>query len=50
MIKAAPHLHQTKIIMMTGVYKGSFGKTEAMQCGADDFFQKPVETEKLLGP
>jgi len=49
MFKASPRFHHTKIIMMTGVYKGSFGKTEAMQCGADDFFQKPVETDKLLG-
>jgi DNA-binding response OmpR family regulator len=48
MVKSAPELQHTKIIMMTGVYKGSFGKKEAMDSGADDFFQKPVDMDKLL--
>ncbi len=47
-IKTSPELHQTKVIMMTGVYKGSFGPTEAKNCGADDFFPKPLEMSKIV--
>jgi DNA-binding response OmpR family regulator len=48
MIKTSPELHQTKVIMMTGVYKGSFGPTEAKSCGADDFFPKPLDVPKII--
>ncbi len=47
-IKTSPELHQTKVIMMTGVYKGSFGPTEAKSCGADDFFPKPLDVPKII--
>ena len=47
-IKTSPELHNTKVIMMTGVYKGSFGPTEARSCGADDFFPKPLNMTKMI--
>jgi DNA-binding response OmpR family regulator len=47
-IKTSPDLHQTKVIMMTGVYKGSFGPNEAKNCGADDFFPKPLDVPKII--
>ena len=47
-IKTTPELFQTKVIMMTGVYKGSFGPNEAKSCGADDFFPKPLDMAKLI--
>ena len=48
MIKTTPELHQTKVIMMTGVYKGSFGPNEARSCGADDFFPKPLDVPQII--
>lgn len=47
-IKTSPELSQTKVIMMTGVYKGSFGPTEAKGCGADDFFPKPLTIPRII--
>jgi DNA-binding response OmpR family regulator len=47
-IKTTPELFQTKVIMMTGVYKGSFGPNEAKSCGADDFFPKPLDMSKIV--
>ena len=47
-VKSSPELSNTKVIMMTGVYKGSFGPTEARNSGADDFFSKPLDMQKIM--
>jgi DNA-binding response OmpR family regulator len=47
-IRANPELAKTKIIMMTGVYKGRFGLEEAFDSGADYFITKPLEMEHLI--
>lgn len=47
-VKSSPELSHTKIIMITGVYKGSFGPTEAKNSGADDFFPKPLDMQKMM--
>ncbi len=47
-IKTSPELHDTKVIMMTGVYKGSFGPNEAKSCGADEFFPKPLDIPRMI--
>lgn len=48
MIKQDPDLHQTKVILMTAVYKGTAFKFEAKDCGADSFIEKPIDTNELL--
>ena len=47
-IRATPELKKTKIIMMTGVYKGRFGLEEAFDSGADYFVTKPLNMDNLL--
>ena len=47
-IKSTPELKNTKVIMMTGVYKGRFGLEEAFDSGADYFITKPIDMENLL--
>lgn len=47
-IKATPELKKTKIIMMTGVYKGRFGLEEAFDSGADYFITKPIDMDNLI--
>jgi len=47
-IRATPELEKTKIIMMTGVYKGRFGLEEAFDSGADYFITKPINMDNLL--
>jgi len=48
MIKQDPDLIQTKVILMTAVYKGTAFKFEAKECGADFFIEKPIDTNELL--
>ena len=48
MIRGTPELERTKVIMMTGVYKGRFGLEEAFDCGADYFITKPIDVDGLL--
>lgn len=48
MIKKDPDLNQTKVILMTAVYKGAAFKFEAKECGADFFIEKPIDTNELL--
>ncbi len=48
MIKQDPDLAQTKVILMTAVYKGTTFKFEAKECGADFFIEKPINTNELL--
>ncbi len=47
-IKESPTLNQTKVILMTGVYKGVTFKVEAKEVGADDFVEKPFDRNNLL--
>lgn len=47
-IKQDPDLNQTKVIMMTSVYKGVSFKFEAKKYGADHFIEKPIDTHELL--
>jgi DNA-binding response OmpR family regulator len=47
-IKSKPELKKTKVIMMTGVYKGRFGLEEAFDSGADYFVTKPIDMENLM--
>jgi len=47
-IRATPELAKTKVIMMTGVYKGRFGLEEAFDSGADYFITKPLDMDNLL--
>jgi sigma-B regulation protein RsbU (phosphoserine phosphatase) len=47
-IKLDPRLSRTKVVMMTAVYKGPSFKNEAKKCGADHFFEKPINTNELL--
>jgi sigma-B regulation protein RsbU (phosphoserine phosphatase) len=47
-IKLDPRLSGTKVILMTAVYKGTAFKNEAKRCGADHFFEKPINTNELL--
>jgi len=48
MIKQNPELNQTKVILMTAVYKGTTFKFQAKECGADFFIEKPINTNELL--
>jgi sigma-B regulation protein RsbU (phosphoserine phosphatase) len=48
MIKQNPDIMQTKVILMTAVYKGTAFKFEAKNCGADSFIEKPINTNELL--
>ena len=47
-VKQDPTLSQTKVILMSGVYKGATFKVEAKEAGADDFVEKPFEREDLF--
>lgn len=47
-IKETPELKQTKVILMTAVYKGPSFRFEARDCGADDFIEKPIDMKDLL--
>lgn len=47
-IKKTPELQDIKVIIMTGVFKSSMGRQEAMRDGADDFITKPINMENLL--
>jgi CheY-like chemotaxis protein len=47
-IKQDPQLKDTKIILMTAVYKGAAFQFEAKESGADHFIEKPIDTNELL--
>ena len=47
-IKQNPQLKDTKIILMTAVYKGAAFQFEAKESGADHFIEKPIDTNELL--
>jgi len=46
-IKKEPQLANTKIIIMSAVYKGYYHKNEIRESGADDFVLKPIDTDDL---
>jgi CheY-like chemotaxis protein len=47
-IKQDPQFKETKVILMTAVYKGTAFKFEARESGADHFIEKPIDTNELL--
>lgn len=47
-IKENPALSHTKVILMTGVYKGMIFRFDAKEVGADDFVEKPFEKDDLI--
>jgi CheY-like chemotaxis protein len=47
-IRQDPQLKETRIILMTAVYKGAAFHFEAKDCGADHFIEKPIDTNGLL--
>ncbi len=47
-IKKDPQLKETKIVLMTAVYKGATFKFEAIKSGADHFIEKPINMKGLL--
>jgi len=47
-IKEDPELKKTKIILITAVYKGTSIKSDIKSCGADHYFEKPINTKDLL--
>ncbi len=46
MVKNTPELKNTKVILMTGVYKSPTFRTE-LDGNADAFIEKPIDVEKL---
>ncbi len=46
-VKQDPALSLTKVILMTGVYKGATFKVEAKKAGAEDFVEKPFNRDDL---
>jgi CheY-like chemotaxis protein len=47
-IKQDPQLKDIKVILMTAVYKGATFQFEAKNSGADQFIEKPIDTNELL--
>lgn len=47
-IKQDDRLRKIKIILMTGVYKGAAFQSEAKKSGADQYMEKPIDTNELL--
>ena len=47
-IKQDDRLKKIKIILMTGVYKGAAFQSEAKKSGADQYMEKPIDTNELL--
>lgn len=47
-IKQDPLLKDTKIILMTAVYKGTTFQFQAKESGADYFIEKPIDTKDLI--
>jgi DNA-binding response OmpR family regulator len=47
-IRENPLLQDTKIILMTAVYKGATFQFQAKESGADYFIEKPIDTKGLL--
>ncbi len=46
-IKENPELSQTKLILMTSVYKNGAYRSNDLECERDGFLEKPVDFKKL---
>ncbi|MGB4705123.1 MAG: response regulator [Candidatus Saccharicenans sp.] len=47
-IKQDPDLKDTKVVLITAVYKGATSRLDIKGFGADHLFEKPVNTQELL--
>lgn len=47
-IKDDPELKETKVVMITAVYKGATSRVDVKSYGADNYFEKPINTKELL--
>jgi len=47
-IKQDPGFSQTKVILMTAVYKSTTFKPQVKDAGADGFIEKPINTTDLM--
>lgn len=47
-IKDCPELKQTKVVLITAVYKGATSRIDVKNYGADNYFEKPINTKELL--
>lgn len=47
-IKEDPELKQTRVILMTAVYKGATARDALRDSRADEFIEKPFETSVLM--
>ncbi|CAM2008197.1 response regulator [Acanthopleuribacter pedis] len=49
LVRQSPELKDTRILVMTGVYKSYRYRLEAQEAGVDIFMEKPLNMEQLLG-
>ncbi|MDH7492584.1 MAG: response regulator [Candidatus Saccharicenans sp.] len=47
-IKDDPELKETKVVLITAVYKGAASRLDVKSYGADNYFEKPLNTKELL--
>ncbi|MGB9906778.1 MAG: response regulator [Candidatus Saccharicenans sp.] len=47
-IKDDPELKETKVVLITAVYKGATSRLDVKSYGADNYFEKPLNTKELL--
>lgn len=47
-IKDDPELKETKVVLITAVYKGATSRIDVKSYGADNYFEKPIDTKELL--
>lgn len=47
-IKDDPELKETKVVLITAVYKGATSRIDVKSYGADNYFEKPINTKELL--
>ncbi len=48
-IKDDPELKETMVVLITAVYKGATSRIDIKSYGADNYFEKPINTKELLG-
>lgn len=47
-IKDDPELKETRVVLITAVYKGATSRIDVKSYGADNYFEKPINTKELL--
>ncbi|MDI6699272.1 MAG: response regulator [Candidatus Saccharicenans sp.] len=47
-IKDDPELKETRVVLITAVYKGATTRIDAKSYGADNYFEKPINTKELV--